>query len=144
MIVVVRVRIRTYIGSDDKQSLRETTGKFLYTFLVGFTSLLQIKRYHMKNTIILKYMVNTLHIHSGQLPTPHVPLITASPTVSVPILNDANKLDYFQLFLNTQLIEYIVECTNVYMPQPGSVRCLQVGGCCSGPATFDEINAFVG
>ena len=44
MIVVVRVRIRTYIGSDDKQSRREDTGKFLCIFLVGFTSLLQKKK----------------------------------------------------------------------------------------------------
>ena len=42
VIVVVRVRIRTYIDTDDKQCWREDTGKFLCIFLVGFTSLLQI------------------------------------------------------------------------------------------------------
>ena len=42
VITVVRVRIRTNIDSDDKQSWREDTGKFLCIFLVDFTSLLQI------------------------------------------------------------------------------------------------------
>ena len=42
MIVVVTVRIRTYIDSDYKQYWREDTGKFMYNFLVDFTSLLQI------------------------------------------------------------------------------------------------------
>ena len=42
VIVVVRVRRRTLIDSDDKQSWREDTGKFLCISLVGFTSLLQI------------------------------------------------------------------------------------------------------
>ena len=42
MIVVVTVRIRTYIDSDNKQYWREDTGKFMYNFLVDFTSLLQI------------------------------------------------------------------------------------------------------
>ena len=102
-------------------------------FLLALLLFCKYKKYHMKNTIIINYMLNTLYIHPVELRTPHVPPFPASPTVSVPLPNDANQLDYIELFLNTQLTTYIVECTNVYMRQPGSVRCLRVGSCCSGP-----------
>ena len=39
VIVVVRVSIRTYIDSDDKQCWKEDTGKFFCIFFVDFTSL---------------------------------------------------------------------------------------------------------
>ena len=71
----------------------------------------------MKNTIIRNYMLNILYIHPGELPTPHVPPFTASLTVSVPLPNDASRLDYILYFLNTQLIIYIVECMNVDQAQ---------------------------
>ena len=93
-------------------------------------------------------MLNTLyiHIHSGELPTTHVPPFTVSSRVSVPLPNDASPLDYFQLFLNTQLITYIVECTNAYATtrlgqMPPSWRLLFWSW---KQATFAEIKAFVG
>ena len=77
---------------------------------------------------------------------PNVPPFTASPGVLVPISNDVNPLHYFQLFLSTRLITYIVECTNVYATvrlgrMPPSRRSLFRSW---KPATVAEIKAFVG
>ena len=93
-------------------------------------------------------MLNPLkfYTHPGELPAPNVPPLTASPGVLVPIPNDANPLHYFQLFLSTRLITYIVECTNVdatvrLSQMPPSRRSLFRSW---KPATVAEIKAFVG
>ena len=147
MIAVVRVRKRTYIGNEsDEQSWREETGRFLCISLVCFTSANITKSIIMTNTIITNYMLTTHYAHPGELPAPNVPPFTAFPGVAVSLLKDAKPLHFFQLFLSTQLITYIVECTNAYATtrlglMPPSRRSLFRSW---KPATFVEIKAVVG
>ena len=137
------------IGNEiesDEQSWREETGKSLCISIVCFTSANITKSIIMINTITTNYMLTTHYAHPGELPAPKVPPFTASPGVAVSLLKDAKPLHYFQLFFSTQLVTYIVECTNAYATtrvvlMPPSRRSLFRSW---KPATFIEMKAFIG
>ena len=101
VIAVVKVKIRTNRLTLMASNLGEKTlvSSFAFNSLLDLLFSANIKR--IGKGIIISYILNTVNIHSGELPTPPTSFVHALDLWYIPLLNDASLLDYFWLFMNT-------------------------------------------
>ena len=132
VIVVVKVKIRTNRLTVMASNLGEKTlvSSFAFNSLLDLLFSANIKK--KGKAITTSYILNTLSIHPGELPTPTTSFGHPLCVWYIPLLNDASLLDYFWLYMNTLYTHhnYTLLSARMLVPRPGSVGYLCVGSCC--------------